>query len=147
LSAAQPEKGQLIDALVKDNVVKVSTKNVKLPIWQVAKEKYAFMEFAKAARPTGSIARDRGTLPVDLGAPHLLVDFEGGKFTERVPRVGPVTEESGLEILASRRRRAPPATRGRARSRADSASAHAPRSGRTGAEEQPGDRNRALGPG
>jgi hypothetical protein len=77
----------------------IGTKPVKMPIWSPTKNAFVFMELGKAARPGTRSSKDKGTLPVDLSAPYLLVDFEGGQIRTNVARTHYVSDEAGTEIL------------------------------------------------
>ena len=76
----------------------IGSKNVKVPIWSPTKEKFVYMELSKG-RPVSLLAKDKGNLPVDLAAPYLLVDFEGGKISKDVNRNRHVSDEAGIEAL------------------------------------------------
>lgn len=79
----------------------LGVKNVKVPIWSAEKNQFQFMEFATVRSAGGS--RVKGALPVDINAPHLLVDFEGYSRRTETVRYGKmlrdITDEAGMELL------------------------------------------------
>lgn len=77
----------------------IGTKPVKMPIWSPTKDAFVFMEFGKIAKPGTSSSKDKGMLPVDLSAPYLLVDFEGGAVRANIAKKYYVSDEAGTEVL------------------------------------------------
>jgi hypothetical protein len=76
----------------------IGTKHVKVPIWSPTKNAFVYMEFGKG-KAGSPASKEKGTLPVDLGAPLLLVDFDGGRFGGNVARGRYVSDEGGTEVL------------------------------------------------
>ena len=72
----------------------IGTKNVKVPIWSPTKTAFQFMELGKSSKPNA-----KGSLPLDLAAPAMLVDFDGGQIRQNVTRTRSVTDEAGVEVL------------------------------------------------
>jgi hypothetical protein len=77
-----------------------AVKAVKVPIWSAKDNSYHFMEFSsmKASQ------RLKGTFPIDVSAPQMLVDFEGGHSVTTIRGRGKesareVSDDSGLELL------------------------------------------------
>src|SRR5262249_45310665 len=77
----------------------VATKSVKVPIWSPTKNAFVYMELGKAARAGAPPSRDKGMLQLDLAAPQLLVDFEGGNIRTTIARTRFVSDEAGTEVL------------------------------------------------
>jgi hypothetical protein len=77
----------------------IATKFVKVPVWSPTKNAFVYMEFGKISKPVSPASKDKGTLALDLAAPQLLVDFEGGPIRATVARNRFVSDDSGTEVL------------------------------------------------
>jgi hypothetical protein len=73
------------------------TKEVRLPVWDPAKQKYHFKDLAARVK-VGAVYGKKGLVPVEFNSGSLLVDFEGGKETKNV-KGKTVQDDAGLEVL------------------------------------------------
>ena len=73
------------------------TKEVRLPVWDPAKQKYHFKDLAARVK-IGAVYGKKGLVPVEFNSGSLLVDFEGGKDTKNL-KGKTVQDDAGLEVL------------------------------------------------
>jgi hypothetical protein len=73
------------------------TKEVRLPVWDPAKQKYHFKDLAARIKTTAGLGK-KGLLRIDFATGAVLVDFEGGKETKSL-KGKTVQDDAGLEVL------------------------------------------------